>query len=114
MNYKQLIIIRQDLKLPKGKAISQGAHAAVEACLKSDKDKVKMWRQNGSKKITLKVQSKTELFKALQLAKDNNIACTLITDAGKTVIAPGTETAVGIGPENEEKLDTYFANYKLL
>ena len=42
---KQSIIVRQDLKLPKGKAVSQGAHASVESVLRSDNDKVSKWRK---------------------------------------------------------------------
>lgn len=114
MNYKQLIIIRQELKLPKGKAITQGAHAAVEAAWKCDKEIVSKWRQEGAKKVVLKVQTKQELYEALQTAKDNNMPCSLITDAGKTVIAPGTVTALGIGPVQEDELDKFFDNLKLL
>ena len=37
MPYKQVILVREDLKLPKGKLGSQVAHASVDATLKSDK-----------------------------------------------------------------------------
>ena len=53
MAYKQLILLRQDLQLPKGKAAAQAAHAAVEAVLRSEKDVVKAWRQEGMAKIVL-------------------------------------------------------------
>ena len=48
---KQAIIIRQDLKLPKGKAAAQAAHASVQAVLNSDKDKVRNWNNEGMAKI---------------------------------------------------------------
>ena len=54
MVLKQVIIIRQDLKLPKGKMSVQTAHASVEAVLRSDKEKVREWRQSGLAKIVLK------------------------------------------------------------
>ena len=63
MVLKQVIIIRQDLKLPKGKMSVQTAHASVEAVLRSDKEKVREWRQSGSAKIVLKVPDKKSLFK---------------------------------------------------
>ncbi len=44
MRYKQVILVRQDLKLPKGKMAAQVAHASVEAVLKSDKKTVESWR----------------------------------------------------------------------
>ena len=34
--------------------------------------------------------------------------------AGKTVVAPGTKTCVGIGPEEEEKLDSITGELNLL
>ena len=110
MEYKQVILVRQDLKLPKGKMAAQCAHAAVEAVMKmlksSDgKDKVKAWRDQGSKKVVLKVKDKSELMKYNQLAKDSGLKTAVITDAGRTVIAPGTVTCSAIGPDSEEEID---------
>lgn len=112
--YKQAILIRQDLKLPKGKACTQSAHASVEAALKSAPKLVKAWRKEGMAKIVLKVKDEKELLKYFQQAKDNNLATSLITDAGKTVIAPGTKTAVGIGPDEEEEIDKITGKLQLL
>ncbi|MCH8259951.1 MAG: hypothetical protein IIC46_07080 [Planctomycetes bacterium] len=44
----------------------------------------------------------------------DGISCSLITDAGKTVIAPGTKTAVGIGPDSEEKIDNVTGKLKMV
>mgnify|MGYP000606690816 CR=1 FL=1 len=114
MELKQVIIIRQDLKLPKGKMAAQAAHAAVEAVLKSASDKVKQWRQQGSKKITVKVDSKEELYKHAQRAKDDGFTTAIITDAGRTVIEPGTVTCAAIGPDNEEKIDRITKDLKMI
>lgn len=114
MPLKQVILIRADLKLPKGKMAAQAAHASVEAAIRSDKDKLKEWRANGQGKIVLKVADKNELYKYNQLAKDSGLITALITDAGKTVIAPGTETCVAIGPDDEEKIDSITGKLKLL
>ena len=46
---KQVILVRQDLKMPKGKLAAQCAHAAVEATLKCSKVLVKDWRKEGQK-----------------------------------------------------------------
>jgi peptidyl-tRNA hydrolase, PTH2 family len=105
MTFKMVILVRQDLKLPKGKAAAQVAHAAVEAVLRSEKEHVKKWRAEHSAKIVLKVKDKKELHRYLQLAKDTSLTTALITDAGRTVIAPGTETCLAIGPDDEEKID---------
>ena len=93
---------------------AQCAHAAVEAALKADEILLKKWRQQGQKKIVLKIQNEKELLLYFQEAKDNKISCSLITDAGKTVIAPGTKTAVGIGPDEEEKIDRLTGKLKMV
>ncbi len=113
MEYKQVILIRNDLKLPKGKLAAQCAHAAVEAVLRSEKKVVKKWQICGQKKVVLKVNDEKELLKYLQEAKDMKLTTALITDAGKTVIAPGTRTCLGIGPENEERIDSLTKDLKL-
>ncbi len=113
MEYKQVILIRQDLKLPKGKMAAQSSHAAVEAVLKSDQDKVGAWRDEGQKKSVLKVPDEKTLVKFFQSAKEMGLTASLITDAGKTVIAPGTKTAVGIGPDHEEAIDELTGDLKL-
>jgi len=113
VEYKQVILLRKDLKLPLGKACSQCAHASVEAAFNSDKKKVAEWRLEGAKKVVLKVADEKELLKYLQLAKNAGLKTALITDAGKTVIAPGTKTTVGIGPDNEEKIDSVTGKLKM-
>ena len=113
-NYKQAILIRQDLQLGKGKACSQAAHAAVEAVLRSEKEIIKQWREQGMPKIVLKVQTEKDLKKYNQAAKDMGLITALITDAGRTQIAPGSTTALAIGPDKEEKIDTIIKELKLL
>lgn len=112
--YKQVILVRQDLQLPKGKLAAQAAHAAVEAVLRSDKTTVKNWRAEGMKKIVLKVKDTKELNKYMQLAKDAELVTALITDAGKTVVAPGTETCCAIGPAEEDDIDAITGALKMM
>lgn len=113
-DYKQVILIRADLKLPRGKACAQAAHASVEAVLKSNPGIVRAWRQEGMAKIILKVKDEKELVKYFRQAKDSDLVASLITDAGRTVIAPGTKTAVAIGPDSEEKIDKITRSLPLL
>lgn len=114
MNYKQAIIIRQDLKLPKGKMAAQAAHAAVEATLRADKSIMSKWRQTGMAKIALKVANEKELYKYVQIAKDDGIATATISDAGHTVVEPGTVTCAAIGPDLKEKIDIIINDLKLM
>ncbi|MCA9477981.1 MAG: peptidyl-tRNA hydrolase Pth2 [Nanoarchaeota archaeon] len=112
--YKQVIIVRNDLKLPKGKLAAQCAHASVEGVLKADKDVVSSWRRSGMMKIVVKVESESDLYKYAQLAKDKRLPVSIITDAGKTVVAPGTTTCCGVGPASEDELDAITGDLKLL
>lgn len=112
--YKQVILVRQDLQLPKGKLAAQVGHACVEAVLRSDKTMVKNWRAEGMKKIVLKVKDLKEMKKYLQLAKDADLVTALITDAGKTVVAPGTETCCAIGPAEEDDIDVITSELKMM
>ena len=102
---KQVILVRMDLKMPKGKLAAQCCHAAVQAAFKAPKDLLKEWDRQGSKKVVLKVKDKEELRKYLRLAKQAKLRPTLIRDAGRTFLKPGTETCLGIGPDEESNID---------
>jgi len=114
MEYKQVIIVRQDLKLSKGKLAAQASHASVEAVLKSHKDDTAKWRNQGMKKSVLKVKDEKELLSYKQKAEDAGLVIALITDAGRTHLAPGTITCLGIGPDKAEKIDTVTGQLKLV
>jgi PTH2 family peptidyl-tRNA hydrolase len=114
MSYKQVILVRQDLKLPKGKLSVQVAHASTEALLRSHKDFIEKWRSEGMKKVVLKVEDEKELLKFKEFAEDLNLVTALITDAGKTVVEPGTVTCLGIGPDKEEKIDRITGKLKMV
>lgn len=114
MSLKQVILVRHDLQLPKGKLAAQAAHAAVEAVLKSDSAAIKKWRAEGMPKIVLKVKDEKELVTHLQKAKDAGLTTALITDAGRTVVAPGTKTCGAIGPDEEEEIDRVTGKLPLL
>ncbi len=110
---KQAIIIRTDLKMDKGKIASQAAHASVAAFLEADIAKREKWLAHGMKKIVLKVKSEKELIDVYKKAKREKIRSVLITDAGLTQIEP-SNTSVGIGPDDDEKIDGITGKLKLL
>lgn len=112
--YKQVILVRSDLKLPPGKLAAQVAHASVEAVLRSDKEHVKAWRDQGMTKIVLKVATLKGMKKYMQMAKDAGLVTALIRDAGKTVVEPGTETCCAIGPDVEEDIDVITHDLKMV
>jgi PTH2 family peptidyl-tRNA hydrolase len=102
---KLVILVRQDLKLPKGKLAAQVAHAAVESALNASKSRLSAWHSQGQKKVVLKVKDEKEMLLYANLAKQAGLNAAVITDAGRTCIAPGTKTCVGIGPDSEDKVD---------
>ena len=114
INYKQVILARKDLDLPKGKLAAQVAHASVEAVLRSEKDVVKKWRNEGMKKIVLRVTDLKELQKYNQRAKDSGFITALITDAGLTTVPAGTITCLAIGPAKEEDIDDITGELSML
>jgi PTH2 family peptidyl-tRNA hydrolase len=114
MEYKQAVLVRQDLNLPKGKMASQAAHASVEAVLRAKKELVKSWRKEGMGKIVLKVKDDKELYKYVQQAKDEGITTSIITDAGHTVVEPGTVTCAALGPDTAENIDRIISELKLM
>lgn len=114
MMLKQVLLVRTDLKMPAGKTAAQAAHASVEAVLRCDKDVVREWRVQGMMKVALKVSGEKELYAFIQHAKDAGITTSVITDAGKTVVAPGTVTCGAIGPAEEHVIDAITGSLKLL
>ena len=113
-DYKQVILVRNDLKLPRGKLAAQVAHASVEAVHRSSKSIVNAWRAQGMKKVVLKVDGLDEIYRYDQDAKDEGLVTAIITDAGHTVVAPGTTTCIAIGPDIEHKIDSITGKLKML
>jgi len=111
---KQVILVRQDLNMPKGKLAVQVAHASVDAVLKSKKKVVKFWKSQGMKKICLKVKDLDELYTFVNAAQEKALQTAVITDAGKTVFKEPTTTCAAIGPENSEKIDLITKDLKML
>jgi len=114
MALKQVILVRQDLKMSKGKTAAQCSHASLEATFNSDKKQVEKWRKAGMKKVILKVKNEKELINYQIEAESMGLTTGLITDAGLTELKPGTKTCLGIGPEDEEKIDKLTHDLKML
>lgn len=112
--YKQVILVRDDLKLSKGKLISQCCHASLEAWKRSSKKIREKWEEEGGKKVVLKITNEEGLLSILEKLKEKDIPHYLVKDRGLTEIPPGTTTALGIGPVEEEKIDQITGNLKPL
>ncbi|MEW6062854.1 MAG: peptidyl-tRNA hydrolase Pth2 [Nanoarchaeota archaeon] len=111
---KQVILVRSDLKLSRGKMSSQVSHASVEGVLKSDKRIIEKWRKDGMKKVILKVKDLDELLKYKGMADDSGLITALIRDSGRTEVEPGTVTCLAIGPDEGEKIDKITGKLKII
>ena len=120
---KQVIIIRKDLTMRRGKEIAQGSHASmaflVEQLIKKGVDDAKMqefkinlsdlekaWLSRGMAKVCLRVNSEQELLEYHQKALDAGLSSHLIQDSGRTEFkGQPTYTACAIGPDEVQKID---------
>jgi len=115
--YKQVILIRTDLKMGTGKKCAQSCHASISSAdlvRVRNKEVWKKWKNTGQKKVILRVSGMDELKEIVLKLEKNNIPHFLIRDAGLTQLDPGTTTALGIGPAVSESLDKITGDLKLL
>jgi len=112
--YKQVIVVRRDLKLSKGKLSVQVAHASLEAYKKAEGRTRSAWEAAGGKKVVVKTEDLKGLMEIFEEAKRMGMPCSLIKDAGRTELAPGTVTALGIGPCEEKEIDKLTGRLKML
>ncbi len=112
---KQVLLIRKDLKMRRGKEIAQGAHASMKATLENmDDPRVIEWLSGRFAKIALVVDSEEELLALYDKAKEADMVAALITDSGKTEFhGVPTNTVVAIGPDQPEKIDAITGHLKL-
>ena len=114
--YKQVIVVRSDLKMGTGKIAAQTAHASISAMEKTMRDNeaiVEKWKEEGMAKIVLKVGSEDELLQLFESLK-KRFPVALIKDAGHTQVDANTATCIGIGPVDGKEIDKYTGKLKLL
>jgi PTH2 family peptidyl-tRNA hydrolase len=111
---KQVIVVNEALGLPCGKLAAQVAHASVGAFLEAKHSERAEWLATGMTKVVLACAS-TEVLLALQ---ERAVAAALpqflVADAGRTVIAAGTVTCLGIGPAADQAISAITGALKLL
>ena len=146
---KMVLVVRNDLRLSRGKIASQCAHAGklpvqklrifsptdtkaqktlslclfcfqilAVACyqkaLNVNEDKLNAWLKIGQPKIVVRVENLEELETIYKKAKEAKIIAEVIFDAGRTQVASGTATVLGLGPDFSESIDAIVKNLKLL
>jgi peptidyl-tRNA hydrolase, PTH2 family len=131
MSVKQVIVVRKDLKMRRGKEIAQGAHACVAWLadrvmelstshpeeiweLEAFSSEEKEWMTGNFTKVCVRVDSEEELMRIYAEAKKARLTVNLITDAGLTEFdGIPTRTCLAIGPNYSENIDKITGELKL-
>jgi PTH2 family peptidyl-tRNA hydrolase len=130
---KQVIVIRKDLKMRKGKMCAQAAHASMKVIMDlcnrhispnfnttysftvRVNDPLDLWLRGLFTKICVSCNSEEELLALQSSAETNGIRNALIKDAGLTEFhGIPTYTALAIGPDEVDKIDKITGHLKLL
>ena len=124
--YKQVIVIRKDLNMRKGKMVAQGAHASMAAILKLARRqgsdliipldaRIEPWLTGRFTKICVSVNSEAELLAIHEKAAASGLVTSLILDAGLTEFGGvPTHTAVAVGPDTTQNVDLITGTLPLL
>ena len=116
-DYKLVVLVRTDLDMGKGKIAAQVGHASVECAIRAenkDRKAFTQWMNGGQKKVVLKVANMEEMVRYMNEARSRGLYTVMVTDAGRTQIAPGSSTCVGIGPAPESESDRVTGGLKML
>ncbi|KAK1138887.1 peptidyl-tRNA hydrolase 2, mitochondrial-like [Acipenser oxyrinchus oxyrinchus] len=114
--FKMILVVRSDLKMGKGKVAAQCSHAAVSAykqVQRRNPELLKQWEYCGQPKVVVKVPDEDSLIEILASAKELGLPVSLIQDAGRTQIAPGSRTVLGVGPGPADLVDKVTGHLKL-
>jgi peptidyl-tRNA hydrolase, PTH2 family len=115
MAMKLALVVRTDLGMGRGKIAAQVAHAAVAAVLASPAaPDLAAWLRDGQPKVVLKVAGEPGLQEVVRQARVADLPVELVSDAGRTQVAPGTLTCCAIGPAGAERIDAVTADLPLL
>lgn len=126
VEHKQVIVLRKDLNMRKGKMVAQGAHASLRAILMLGHQeqsnfiipldpRLEPWLLGRFKKICVSVNSEAELLALHDAAKAAGLISALIQDAGLTEFGNiPTYTALAVGPDREDRVDAITGALPLL
>jgi PTH2 family peptidyl-tRNA hydrolase len=133
---KQVIVIRRDLRMRRGKEIAQGAHASMAwlrqrvlqgltptaatgttsaaTGLVELSEVERTWLERSNRKVTVKVGSEEQLMAVYEQALRAGLVTHLITDGGLTEFGGvPTRTCLGIGPDYDDRIDPVTGDLEL-
>jgi PTH2 family peptidyl-tRNA hydrolase len=126
---KQVIVIRRDLKMRRGKEIAQGSHASMawltERLAHPEsyppnlfvtwlEEAQKAWLSGTFTKVVCQVPDEETLVTVYQRAREAGVIAHIITDLGYTEFhGEPTNTAVAVGPDWADVIDKITGDLKL-
>jgi peptidyl-tRNA hydrolase, PTH2 family len=125
-NVKQVIVMRHDLKMRRGKQIAQGAHASMSfftrklqskssICMDDFTPNEQTWVIGSFAKVCVRCNSEQELMAIHDKAIEMGLEVHLITDSGRTEFhGQPTRTCLAIGPDDASKIDQVTGDLELL
>lgn len=118
---KQVIVIRRDLKMRRGKEIAQGSHASgmflvrsvqqelkgeITSAAQSLDETARVWLTSSLRKVTVQAHSEEQLLELHAAAEARGLRVHLIRDSGRTEFnGVPTLTALAIGPDLADRID---------
>lgn len=115
-DYKMVLVVRNDLKMGKGKVAAQCGHATLglfKLVAHRAPRSIEKWDECGQTKIVVKVETEEEMLIVQDKARCEGIPSHIVVDAGRTQIAANSRTVMALlGPE--EVLTRVSGHLKLL
>ncbi|KAL8939958.1 MAG: hypothetical protein Q9216_003064 [Gyalolechia sp. 2 TL-2023] len=118
---KLVLVVRTDLGMGKGKIAAQCSHATL-ACYRALSNifpmtlnpVLKQWERMGQAKVVVQAKNEEELDTLRAQALSLGLCAQIIHDAGRTQIASGSATVLGVGPGPKSVVDQVTGGLKLL
>ncbi len=125
MTIKQIIAVRTDLNMGRGKIAGQVAHASMEFLRETITEldhrhgvelsmTEREWLFGDRTKIVVQGGSEASLLALQEAAAARGLQAHVIRDLGKTEIEPNTVTALAIGPAHDYDLVELTGHLRLL
>jgi peptidyl-tRNA hydrolase, PTH2 family len=114
---RMVVIFREDLDLPSGKLAAQAGHAFLSSWIsfyEKDPNQAMSYAKGSQVKIALVAKDCSQLEAIALKAKNRNVTFAFIADEGRTVVPPGTVTALGLGPMTKQDSNALTRGLKLV
>jgi PTH2 family peptidyl-tRNA hydrolase len=125
MDYKQVIVVRKDLNMRKGKMCAQASHASMMFLVKPGHDGRRLnvalsddqigWLDSPFTKIVCGAESEQELRDVIAKGREAGLVVHEVIDAGRTEFnGVPTLTCAAFGPHEENRFEGVTSYLKLL